>query len=61
LDRNILHFGQAQGSPFTTALLVDKFGYDGMNFHGEALTQAGLLPSGLDNIYSATKDILDRI
>ena len=30
LERNITHFGQAQGYPFTTSPLYDKFGYDGM-------------------------------
>jgi hypothetical protein len=41
--RNIQHFGQADGTPFTTAPLVNKFGYSGLTHHGEQLIQGSRL------------------
>ena len=61
MERNVRHFGQAQGSPFTTSPLIAKFGYDGMSYNGIQLSQAGIVPLGLDQISTATKDVLDRI
>jgi hypothetical protein len=60
LTRNISHFGQAQGTPFTTNPLLSRFGYHGMSIHGTKLSQSGTIPSGIDNISTATRDVIER-
>ena len=37
LERNIRHFGQADGSAFTTKLMTDKFGYEGVTKYVDQL------------------------
>jgi hypothetical protein len=61
LTRNISHFGQAQGTPFTTNPLLSRFGYDGMSIHGTKLSQSGTIPSCIENISTATRDVIERI
>lgn len=60
-NRNIQHFGQAAGTPFTTPPLVDKFGYIGMTFQGEQLIQEGHHSINRDTISTPTLDVLDRL
>jgi hypothetical protein len=61
LEWNIKHFGQTQGSPFTTSPLVEKFSYDGITPQVTQLSQDSILPMGIKNILSATTDVLNRI
>jgi hypothetical protein len=60
LTRIISYFGQAQGTPFTTNPLLSRFGYDGMSIHGTEPSQSGTIPSGIDNISTATRDVIER-
>lgn len=54
LNRNIHHFAQAAGTPFTTSPLSDLFGFDGCNEAAEQILR-GTIPS---NITKHTKMIL---
>jgi hypothetical protein len=49
LDRNIEHFAQADGTPFTTATLVDLIGDDGCSQQALKILQ-GEVPTLLPNI-----------
>lgn len=59
--RNIQHFGQAAGTPFTTAPLVNKFGYVGVTFSGEQLIHEGTIPFDPNTINPPTYDVLHRL
>lgn len=61
LKRNITHFGQAQGTQFTTDPLLSRFGYDGMSFHGTELGQSGIIPPGIESITPATRDVVEGV
>lgn len=61
-SRNIQHFGQAAGTPFTTPPLVNQFGYCGMTYHGEQLIQEGQYSINPDSVSRPTLDVvLDRL
>lgn len=62
MERNITHFGQADGTPFTTDPLVQVLGYDGMTFQGTQLLETGILPHALQSVTPGpTRDVLNRI
>ena len=61
LERDIKHFVHAQGSPFTTSPLVEKFDCDGMTLEGTQLSQDSILPMGIENISGVTTDVLNQI
>lgn len=60
-QRNLRHFGQAEGSPFTAPPLSVAFGYTGMTYHGTSLVQEGSLPPMLDHISQHEQDILQQL
>ena len=49
-ERNIAHFGQAEGTPFTIDPLLEEFGYTGMTSQGSALVQDGIISDSLRSI-----------
>jgi hypothetical protein len=59
--RNIKHFGQADGTPFSIAPLLNTFSYNGMTSNGTELIAQGTLPSYIDTLPSPTQDVLHRI
>lgn len=59
--RNIQHFGQAQGTPFTTPSLSTAFGYTGMTYKGVSLVQDGELPSLIEHLPQPECDILHEL
>jgi exonuclease III len=60
LERNRKHFSQADGTPFTTAPLVDLFGRYGTNRMSEALLEGGIDVDKLD-VDEATRKILKEL
>lgn len=61
LHRNIQHFGQAEGTPFTVSPLSDQLGYTGMSSTGTQLIQEGIMPSSLDPCQLHVKIILHHL
>lgn len=59
--RNITHFGQAEGTPFTVSPIKDLFGYNGMQGAGIGLIQQGHIPIALDPIKPHVHEILTRL
>jgi hypothetical protein len=59
IRRNIKHFGQADGTPFTSQALIDIFGRDGDSKATEELLQ-GKLPK-IDHLPEAVQRILKKI
>ena len=60
IDRNKQHFGQAQGTPFTTQQMTDTFGLDG---EGQATDDLilGILPNNIDDMPPTVQTILRKI
>ena len=48
-QRNRMHFGQAQGSPFTVAPLADQLGFCGDGNSSEDILQGEYDTTGLDD------------
>ena len=59
--RNVSHFGQAEGTPFTVSPLLDMFGYTGMTECGKALIQDGTIPTHDDTSLATAFTILERL
>lgn len=60
-QRNIAHFGQAEGTPFTVNPLKDQLGYSGMSQTGIDLIDNGVLSPELDNSCLYTQAVLTRL
>ena len=60
-ERNIAHFGQANGTPFTVSPLVDQLGYTGMTSIGTDIIQHGIVPSPIANSASPANRILQHL
>ena len=58
IARNIAHFGQAQGSPFTTSPIVDKIGYKGTNNFSAKIIRGDDISPELHNMTGGLKEII---
>ena len=58
IERNIAHFGQAQGSPFTVSPLVDKLGYKGTNNYAHKIIQGEDFTNEFHNMDGGIKAIM---
>jgi hypothetical protein len=56
LERNMSHFGQAQGTPFTVAPIVDAIGYDGEGSLEEMIKQSDDTDGGLNTLIKKLTD-----
>ena len=58
IARNIAHFGQAQGSPFTTSPIVNKIGYKGTNNFSTKIIRGDDISLDLHNMSGGLKEII---
>jgi Reverse transcriptase (RNA-dependent DNA polymerase) len=61
LDRNINHFGQAEGTPFTLDPLLSTYGYEGCNEFSTKLIDEGLIPDEMYEQPEYVKMILRKL
>jgi hypothetical protein len=61
LTRNIQHFAQAQGTPFTETELQEIFGYSGTTEAAQALINNGEIPEGLMMQPEAVMSIINQL
>jgi hypothetical protein len=59
--RNIGHFSQAEGTPFTTQELLDIFGYTGTTQASEALINNQEIPQGLMSQPESVIEIINKL
>jgi Reverse transcriptase (RNA-dependent DNA polymerase) len=60
-NRNIGHFAQADGSPFTKQELIDIFGYTGTTQASEALIQQQEIPQGILSQPESVMHIINQL
>jgi hypothetical protein len=61
LHRNVGHFAQAEGTPFTQPPLKDIFQYEGVNTAVTALINDQIIPSSLQNQPQYIQDIINQL
>ena len=61
IERNIAHFGQAQGSPFTVPRMSETLGYEGTNEYSKQIIQGEDLQDDMNNMTRGVRNIIGML